>query len=639
MSRGLECIIAAILLVTLPPAALGKTETIEVSSNRPGQTLPEAIKKSRQIRRHGGDVVRILLHGGTYALNDAIVLTARDSGLVIEAAPHETPIISGATVIGGWSRSSTSSNTWQTEIPEVRNGHWIFHELYVNGKRKARTRVPEQGFFRMVGSNVPNHPTQLQFRPGDIQPEWAQTGDVELVLLSMWTQARNQIGKVSEPANIVSLAGNAFAYVPDSNGRYYIENAPVALRPGQWHLDQRSGVLAYCPEAGEDVPGATIAAPHLYDLVQIKGWENRAPHNIVFRGVTFADADWRLDGGSDLDGQAAEEVHGAVRAEFARDCAFEQCTFQNLGGYALELGRGCERDKIVGNEMHDLGAGGIRVGESQAGPFPCLQNVITDNHIHHIGLVNAPGVGIFVLLSAGNHIAHNEVDHTYYSAISVGWSWGYAANPCQSNIVEYNHLHDIGQGMLSDMGGVYTLGVQPGTTVRNNFIHDINIFSYGGWGLYTDEGSSDIVLENNIVCRCQSAGFQQHYGQNNIFRNNIFAFNREAQLARTRLQPHLSFTFTNNIVYFDTGALLAGNWGGDQQMDHNLYFDERSLAGNNRTLDALRAWQKRGHDVHSLFVDPLFVAPRRDDFQLKATSPALPFGFQPIDMRGVGVRR
>ena len=604
-------------------------------------SLSAALQHSRQARRRGAGEVHILLRGGTYLLGEPLVLTAEDSGLVIAACPHESPVISGQTVIRGWKCSRLNPNIWQTEIADARNGNWIFHELFVNGQRKERTRIPGQGFFRMVGAGVAGRPTELQFHPGDIKAEWARPGDVELVAFTAWAQSRNQIREVFEPSNIASLAGGALPNTVEHNSRFYIENAPVDLRPGQWHLDLRNGLLACWPDAGEDVPNATITAPHLYDLVRIEGQADHPAHDIAFRGITFADTDWRLDGGSDFDVQAAVETPGAVQAQFARDCTFERCAFQRLGGYALELDRGCERDKIIGNEMHDLGAGGIRVGEAdmnQAIPFPCGQHVITDNHIHHIGLVNAPAVGIFVLLSGRNRIAHNEVDHTYYTAISVGWSWGYAGTPCRDNIVEFNHLHDIGQGMLSDMSGVYTLGVQPGTVVRNNLIHDVSVFAYGGWGLYTDEGSSGIVLENNVVYRCQNAGFHQHYGRTNVIRNNIFAFNKEAQLARTRIEPNLSFIFTNNIVCFDTGRLLSGNWGDDLEMDHNLYFDTRALKGGSQTRESLRAWQKRGHDLHSLFVDPLFVAPGRDDFRLQPDSPALRFGFRPIDLSGIGVR-
>jgi parallel beta-helix repeat protein len=190
------------------------------------------------------------------------------------------------------------------------------------------------------------------------------------------------------------------------------------------------------------------------------------------------------------------------------------------------------------------------------------------------------------------------------------------------------------------MGGIYTLGKQPGTVIRNNLWHDIAGIRYGGWGIYFDEGSSGILAENNIVYRTTHGGFHQHYGETNVFRNNILAFARDHQIQRTRPEPHRSFSFTNNIVYFDSGSLLTGDLSGDNYlMDWNVYFDARPDA----KPDQLRVgpctwekWQERGHDLHSLVADPLFVAPGANDFRLQPTSPALKLGFQPIDLSLVG---
>jgi hypothetical protein len=147
-----------------------------------------------------------------------------------------------------------------------------------------------------------------------------------------------------------------------------------------------------------------------------------------------------------------------------------------------------------------------------------------------------------------------------------------------------------------------------------------------------------MLIENNIVYNCQSAGFHQHYGRENVVRNNIWAFNRENQLMRTRAEDHVSFSFEHNIVYFDQGRLLGSNWtGGQFAMNHNLYFDTRSrdirFAGQ-----SFGDWQAAGHDAGSLIADPLFVNAGNFDFRLQPNSPALAMGFQQIDMTTVGPR-
>jgi len=54
------------------------------------------------------------------------------------------------------------------------------------------------------------------------------------------------------------------------------------------------------------------------------------------------------------------------------DCVIEDCTFTRLAGYGIDLGRGCQRNRIVGNEMFDLGAGGCAWAKRSCRPMPSM---------------------------------------------------------------------------------------------------------------------------------------------------------------------------------------------------------------------------------------------------------------------------
>jgi hypothetical protein len=208
------------------------------------------------------------------------------------------------------------------------------------------------------------------------------------------------------------------------------------------------------------------------------------------------------------------------------------------------------------------------------------------------------------------------------------------------------------------MGGIYTLGVSPGTVLRNNLIHDVDANRYGGWGIYNDEGSTHILIENNIVYNTKFAGYNIHFAKELTVRNNIFALGRLQQLSRSRSEPHQSVYFENNIIFWKEGILLDNKWDDEPytfyyhpdrkgeekltstfEMDRNLYFNpSKSLSEIDFNGKSWTEWQKAGKDIHSQYADPMFVDAANYNFSLKSGSPAFKLGFNAIDISSVGPR-
>jgi parallel beta-helix repeat protein len=338
--------------------------------------------------------------------------------------------------------------------------------------------------------------------------------------------------------------------------------------------------------------------------------------------------------------------------DHAQNIGFDHCEIAHTGQYAIWLRKGVKHCEITNSYLHDLGAGGIRIGETviRDNKSQWTSNNKVENCIIHSGGLNFPSaVGVFIAQSGNNIIAHNDIGDFRYTGISVGWVWGYAFSPSVNNKIIYNHIHHIGWGVLSDMAAVYTLGISPGTEVSHNRIHDVYSYDYGGWGLYTDEGSSNIIMENNLVYHTKTGGFHQHYGENNIIRNNIIAFNKKFQAQFTRVEKHHSLDFKNNILLNDKGYFLQGPWQkGDITLDSNCYWNinpadsmfiqAAKSAVTTKNYLTFSEWQQAsGKDVHSIMQDPMFVSAKAYNFTFRDDSVINKIGFKPFDIGEAGV--
>jgi hypothetical protein len=613
--------------------------------------------------------VFIQLRGGIYFLNEPLTLAPEDSGSekspVIWSAYHdETPVLSGGRRITGWQKTTVNGHdAFKAKLPADGDGAFFFRELWINGHPAQRARWPKKG--TLAVAEVPKAKSHADWRkpgatfpfhPGDVKA-WPGMADGEVVMMSRWVESRLPIANIDETDHIVHSAKMA-GFTPETGDRYYIENVKECLtEPGEWYLDPKENTIYLIPPAGIAAPNdAEIIAPNLPEILDLAGNvpAKKWVEHITFRGINFSHNEWYYDHvgkGQKPDvnrtsyNQASVGVPGAIVGEGVRSCIFDHCKISNAGSYGIQLGRACQHNKITHCRVRDLAAGGIKIGETAIRDDideQAFDNEISDCRITDGGNIFPSAVGVWIGQSHDNLLAHNEIGRFWYTGISVGWTWGYAKALSQNNQIIANEIHHIGikhdgdAPILSDMGGIYTLGNEKGTIIKGNVFHDIGAVHYGGWGIYFDEGTTDIVAENNLVYRTTHGGFHQHYGQDNIVRNNIFAFGRDFQIQRTRIEDHTSFTFENNIVLWNTGGLLTGDWKKlNVHFDHNTYWRE---GGGDITFAKFSwpQWQQAGMDVHSKIADPGFKDAEHGDFRFLGKPPE---GFVAVDFGDVGPRK
>ena len=300
--------IAAVCVVALPLHAI----TVDVAPNSAIASLATARDLLRAKRKQGAAAPFVLrLHGGTYRLTETLELGPEDSGITIENAPGERPIVSGGRRIEGWRTSSGPL----LNAPVSGN----FRQLFVASRRAQRARTPNNGFYLIDGPSSQDKPFLLHFRGSDIKKEWGERGDVEVIALLLWSEIRMPIASVEVASHIARLAGDPRASNREENARYWIENAPDALdEPGEWYLDTKTATLYYWPVPGDNLSRDEAVAPALPQLVRIEG-----AHDIVLRGLDFRHSEWTLPRDGYADTQAAIEAPSALEVSSAENVTIE----------------------------------------------------------------------------------------------------------------------------------------------------------------------------------------------------------------------------------------------------------------------------------------------------------------------------
>lgn len=554
------------------------------TETQPFRTVQRAQRAVRQ-RIAGGlsEAITVILHGGVYELSEPLVFGPADSGtesaaITYTARANESVVISGGSRISNWKVSADGH--WTAQVPDAKAGRWFFRQLVVDGKQAVRARWPDKDDGLRIASvdqSVTNFTFKDDLPPGNLAGQGA-----ELVVFEHWSITRGLItasvnGQITT-ATPMGWIGHG-QYTTAVPGRFcFIEHARAALdQPGEWFLDKATGTLHYIPREGE-VPAKTVAiAPRLERLVVIAGTKGKPVRNIRFKGIRFEHADFPLPAVGYNEIQAAHYGTTMKDRTFVRsvaiECAwaervrFERCGFAHLNPSGIGLGPGCKHNAIVGCTVEDIGGNGVMIGwrgvgeldgENLASDWKDPTDAPTGNEIvncivRRCGLDSRGGCGVFAAFSVDTRIAHNHIHDLPYTGISIGFRWTPTPTTQTRCVVEHNHIHDV-MKQLADGGGIYTLGIQPGTVLRANHIHDVHrrkqAVGAPNNGFFIDQASQGYHFENNVVYRTTGSPvrFNRSGHGRHTWKDNFFGTHTPPANVRGKVGKAMIFDGASSVI-------------------------------------------------------------------------------------------
>lgn len=640
------------------------------SVSAPLKTVRAAKEKLKELKG-GYSSAEVHLSEGTYPFDDTLYFTADDMGNTVFSGTGDVRF-SGSYKISGF--EETTVNGVRCFVKKL-DGNADFKSLFNGEKQLAQPRYPETGYFTVKATDPANDIWTEENAPwsltlgqrsffadkNDVAKSFKNESDVVIRILHYWHDEMMTVTGIDRETGRIGLSRPSTMLIRDID-RYYFENVFEAMNePGEWYLDTNEDVLYYVPEENEE-PGTTVlSASSLERLIDINGADG-----ISFKGIRFEDtdwnvtdpaksawwSDWRTEHNVDAP-QAAFDVNGVITVNNASDVHFINCEFINLGATAVKLEKGVKDSSVENCYFENIAATGIFIGgdNSAVGAPESTGNITVRNcEIYRYGRKFFCAIGIQITYCDTAYIENNEIHDGYYTGISDGWVWGYAYQLTRNVSIKNNLIYNIGQGWLSDMGGIYTLGIQPGTVLSGNVIHNVAADAgeggYGGWGIYLDEGSSQILVEKNLVFACGSDGYHLHYGGDNTLTNNIFALNSNSQMrVCSKNEGHLTADIFGNILLTDGAAPVVSharkteetavhdNWLWNLSDEKAIYFIEND---DLKKAMSLATAERKDFAADNITADPMFTDPDGFDFTFSENSPVLAAGFEKWDYTEAG---
>ncbi|WP_073002124.1 LamG-like jellyroll fold domain-containing protein [Mariniphaga anaerophila] len=507
----------------------------------------------------------------------------------------EKPKIYGSELITGWTLHSGNIYKAKAVFP--------VSQLFIDEERGTLARYPDSGYFY-----VDYVSTQSIFTCNDLNSGINYSGAICHIRNYLWDMSHDEVSTSNN--RTIYLRKSPYGTIKRGNPFFLNNKLEFLTQAGEWYFDKAtSTVYLWTPEGG-------------------------SPENYQVRGSTFDNSVY-IEGRDFVVIDNLEILQTKSHSVYARssnNLSISNCDIHDADGYGIHCIR-CVDALIDSNMLTGSMGDGIYVSNeniSNKGPV-----TITNNTIKGVARFSDIGVaGIYY----GNSIftksddvviQHNRILDAGYNGIQF---YG------QNSIVEYNFIDGYCQ-TLADGGGIYSwvgqsnnvpLSVNSkGSVVRRNIVINGNgdgtgyqenyNNDAGTYGIYLDEASEDVLVEENTVARSSGHALLYHQTIGIVARNNVLFDNPKG----FRDSPNIRFSkdnkFTKNTVYniherqhdenfvgIEDQLVVANSAVSTIVMDSNVYVDRNQSnvffdVNSNRSLE-FEAWKGLGQDGNSDFI-------------------------------------
>ena len=510
--------------------------------------------------------ITVYIRGGTYTQTAPIAFGTKDSGqnghsVIYKSYNNEQAVISGGKKVANWSVYSGSIWKASLDVNSVRS-------MYVNGVTAYRAQ--SQSFF--TGSYYdPNNDKSYEgilvdkskiknyTNPSDVVIRWvAGWRDIQLPATDIQSVDGTHYAILFDPDLYNSALGAALAsWKPTPSSKMYLVNAMEELdQPGEFYYNRSQKTIYYIPRSGENLSTANVVVPVLGgNVIDVKG-DSTAGRvtNHVFDNLTVSHGTWNsplTDGWANIQEQDSISCSelcppGLISLEYAQNVKVQNCFLQDTASVGLRVYNDAVNCEFAGNVIKDTGDSAIVVGNVshvnvKSGVGVCTGNKIENNLITRAGELNygMPGISAYYVDSL--QIQNNDISDLPYTGISIGYGWASQPNSttCKNNSILNNKIYNIVQ-KCSDGGGIYTLGQQPNSAIKGNYIsNQTNIYS----GIYLDEGTQHYTVQNN-VCENVPSWLYMKGADNNATQNyaTTATVNEQSVTGTVHYDPAILFT-------------------------------------------------------------------------------------------------